>query len=80
MSKRKPAKGRKQRRGSVDVRLTASEAETDVTPEALDRALALLAKWALKRGQKVLEEAGIELGNRVTGGGIKGCGGKNGSN
>ena len=50
------------------------ETESEVTPEALDRALLLLAKWGLRHGQKVLEEAGLNPKNLVTGLGIKGYG------
>jgi hypothetical protein len=62
------------------VRLRECEAETEVTPEDLKRTLELLAKCALRRGQKVLEDAGIDLRNRVTGYGIKGYGANQESN
>ncbi len=53
------------------------EGDAEVTPEALDRALELLSAWALRHGRKVLEDVGIDSENLVTGGVIKGYGGKN---
>jgi hypothetical protein len=63
-----------------DVVLRECKAETEVTSEALNRALALLVKWALRGGREVLEEAGVNPGNLVSGHDIKGYGANDRSN
>lgn len=79
--KRKRTRPREGQGGDVLGLETAEcEAEAGVDSVALDRALELLARWAQRRGEKVLVEAGGELGNLVTGCNIKGYGGNNGSN
>ena len=63
-----------------EVEIKECQTDTQLCQEALNRALALLARWALRHGQKALMGAGINTENRVTGAGIKGYGGNNRSN
>ena len=57
-----------------DITLEECAVEAGVDVAAINRALELLARWALRCGQKVLEDAGIDLGNRVTAENIKSYG------
>ena len=57
--------------GYSDAVIEGCDADTEVTPEALDRCLQLLTKWAVRRGQEVLGNAGIDPENLVTGADIK---------
>ena len=56
------------------------EAETEVGSDGLDRALALLAKWACRRGRRALKDALPDPHNRVTADSIKGYGAQNADN
>lgn len=60
--------------------LEECEGKAEMPREDLDHALRLLARWALRRGRKVLEEAGVKSENRVTGCNINGYGGHDESN
>ena len=67
---------------SLDIRIEEheSQSETEVTVQALKRSSAILARWALRSGRNALKDAGVDIQNPVTGGGIKGYGGKGESN
>ena len=77
------AKSRRDRgtqKNQHDVFIEECQAEVQFNPDTINRALTLLARWTLRRGQKVLEDTGTGSENRVSGCGIKGYGGKNEQN
>ena len=63
-----------------DINIEESESEVLVGQEVLNRAIEILARWALRRDQDVAEDAGASVMNRVTADRIKGYGAQDGSN